>query len=101
MTVAAGGLYVAVRRAWGRQAFQHCGRSAVVALGAGALCAISGRGLSMVLEPEGLATAAAVALLVAIAVAGLFAVAIWVADRELARLAAARLPGWARREMTR
>lgn len=101
MSVAAVGLFVAVRRAWGPQAFQRSGRSAVVALGAGAIAAIAGRALCWVLEPDGLASAAGVAVLVAIAVAALFAVAIWVADRELARLAAARLPRWARRGRTR
>jgi len=99
MSVAAVGLYVAVRRAWGPAAFRGYGRSAVVALGSGALSATVGRGLTGVLHPEGLVAAAAVAALVAIAVVGLFAVSIWIGDRETARLAAAKLPRRARREM--
>lgn len=101
MTVAAVGLFVEVRHAWGPQSFRGFGHSAVAALGAGAISAIAGRALSWVLEPDGLASAAAAAAVVAIAVSGLFAVAIWTSDRELARLAAARLPAWARRETTR
>jgi putative peptidoglycan lipid II flippase len=96
MTVAAIGLFVAVRRAWGPQASAGLGRSAGVAVGSGALLAAAGRGLAAVLHPDGLASGAAVAVLVAIAVLTFFAVSIWVGDRESARLAVARLPRGAR-----
>jgi putative peptidoglycan lipid II flippase len=96
MTVAAIGLFVAVRRAWGPQASAGLGRSAGVAVGSGALLAAAGRGLAAVLHPDGLASGAAVAVLVAIAVLTFFAVSIWIGDRESARLAVARLPRGAR-----
>jgi putative peptidoglycan lipid II flippase len=87
---------VAVCRAWGPQASAGLGRSAVVAIGSGALWATAGRGLATVLHPDGLAAGGAVAVLVAIVVAALCAVSIWIADRESARLVIARLPRRAR-----
>jgi putative peptidoglycan lipid II flippase len=91
MTVAAIGLVVAVRREWGPQTFRGVGRSAAVALGSGALSAAAGRGIAGTLHSDGLAAGAAVALLVAIAVLTLFAVLIFVGDRESARLVLAKL----------
>jgi putative peptidoglycan lipid II flippase len=91
MTAAAIGLVVAVHGAWGPQTFQGVGRSAAVALGSAALSAAAGRGMAGSLQPDGLAAAAAVALLVAIAVVTLFAVSIFVGDRESARLLVAKL----------
>jgi len=92
MTVAAVGLFVAVRRAWGPQASAGLGRSAVVAAGSGALAATAGRALAGVLHPDGLGSGAGVAVLVAMVVVTLCAVCIWVGDRESARLVLARLP---------
>jgi len=92
MTVAAVGLFVAVRRTWGASAFPGFGRTAVVAVGAGVLVAAAGRGLAGLLHPDGLIAGAAVALAVAVAVVTLFAGSIWVADRESARLVLDRLP---------
>jgi len=96
MTVAAVGLFVAVCRAWGPQASAGLGRSAVVAIGAGALWATAGRVLAAVLHPDGLASGAAVSVSVAIVVVTLCAVSIWFGDRESARLAMAKLPWRAR-----
>jgi putative peptidoglycan lipid II flippase len=96
MTVAAVGLFVAVRRTWGAKALRGFGRSAVVALGAGAVSATVGRGLVAVLRPDGLVAGAVVAVLVAVVVVTMCAVSIWVGDRESARLALARLPWRAR-----
>jgi len=101
MTVAAVGLFVAVRRAWGPQAFRGLARSAAVALGSGALSATVGRGLAGVLHPDGLVAGAAAAVLVAIAVVALCAVSIWIGDRQAVRLAVARLPGRARKRARR
>ena len=86
MTVAAIGLLIAVRRAWGPQAFTGLGRSAAVALGSGVLSAAAGRALAGSMRPSGLGSGAVVAVLVAIAVVTFCAVAIWIADRESARL---------------
>jgi putative peptidoglycan lipid II flippase len=97
MTVAAVALFVAVRRAWGPGTFQGLGRGGAAALGAWALSAIAGRSLAALLDPGGLATGAASAVLVAFVVMILFAAMIWVADRESARLALARLPAGRRR----
>jgi putative peptidoglycan lipid II flippase len=91
MTVAALGLLVAVHRAWGPQVGRGLVRSALVALGSGALSAAAGRGIAGNLHPLGLATTATVAVLVAIAVLTLYAVSIWIGDRESARLVAAQL----------
>jgi putative peptidoglycan lipid II flippase len=91
MTVAAIGLYVAVRRAWGPQTFRGLGRSAAVALGSGAVSAAAGRGIAGSLQPQGLTGGAGVAVLVAIAVIALCAVLIWIGDRESARMALAKL----------
>jgi putative peptidoglycan lipid II flippase len=91
MTVAAIGLFVAVRQTWGPQAFAGFGRSAVVALGAGAFSATVGRGLAAALHPESLVGGAVVAVLVAFVVAGLCAVSVWLGDRGSARLALAKL----------
>jgi len=91
MTVAALGLLVAVHRAWGPQVGRGLVRSALVALGSGALSAAVGRGIAGNLHPLGLATTATVAVLVAIAVLTLYAVSIWIGDRESARLVAAQL----------
>jgi putative peptidoglycan lipid II flippase len=92
MTVAALCLFVAVRRAWGAQALLGFGRSALVALGAGAASAAVGRGLSAVLPAHGLTVGAGVAGVVATVVVALCAVLVWVGDRESARLAIARFP---------
>jgi len=92
MTLAAVGLFVAVRRAWGEQAFRGFGRSAVVGLAAGAFSAVVGRGFASAMNPVGLVPGAAVAVLVVIVVATLFAGGIWFGDRGSARLALARLP---------
>jgi putative peptidoglycan lipid II flippase len=91
MTVAALGLLVAVRRGWGPHAFQGLGRSAVVALGSGALAASVGRGIAGSLQPHGLAAGATVAVLVAIVVVTLCVLSIWVGDRGSARLVMAKL----------
>ncbi len=96
MTVAALGLFVAVRRTWGVKAFRGFGRSAVVACGASLFSAAVGRGLAAVLHPQGLVAGAVVAALVAVVVAMLFAGSIWIGDRGSARLALAKLPGRAR-----
>jgi putative peptidoglycan lipid II flippase len=93
MTVAAVGLWVAVRRTWGAKAFQGFGRTAAVALGAGLFSAGVGRGLAALLQPGGLVAGAVVAGLVAIVVAALFAASIWAGDPDSARLALAKLPG--------
>ena len=91
MTVAAVGLLVAVHRAWGPQVGQGLVRSAVVAVGSGALSAAVGRAIAGNLHPLGLATAATVTVMVAIAVLTLYAVSIWIGDRESARLVAGKL----------
>jgi putative peptidoglycan lipid II flippase len=96
MTVAAVGLFVAVRRAWGAKAFRGFTRSAVVALVAGVFAATLGRGITAVLHPNGLVGAAGVAVLVAAVVMALCALSIWVGDRDSARLALTKLPGRAR-----
>jgi putative peptidoglycan lipid II flippase len=92
MTVAAVGLFLAVRRAWGPGTLRGLGRSAAAALAAAALSAIAGRLLADAVDPNGLGTGAATAVLVALVVVILCAALIWVADRESARLALARLP---------
>jgi putative peptidoglycan lipid II flippase len=92
MSVAAVGLFVAVRRAWGPAGLTGIGRSAVVALGSGAIAATAGRGLAAMLHPDGLADGAAVATLVALAVVGLCAVLIWIGDRDSMRLVLAKIP---------
>jgi len=92
MTVAAVGLFVAVRRAWGVKAFQGLGRSALVAFGAGVLSALAGRVLARGLQPMGLLAGAGAAVLVALVVAAVFAGSIWVVDRDSARLAMSRIP---------
>jgi putative peptidoglycan lipid II flippase len=92
MTVAAAGLFVSVRRTWGSSAFRGFGRSAVVAIGAGLFSAVVGRGLAAALDPDGLVAGAMVAGLVAVMVVALCAGAIWVGDRDSARLALARVP---------
>ena len=101
MTVAAVVLLVAVHRAWGPHMGQGLVRSALVALASGALSAAAGRSIAGNLHPLGLASTAAVAVLVAIAVLTLYAASIWIGDRESARLAAAHLRRRARKEMTR
>lgn len=98
MTLAAVGLFVAVRGAWGASAFRGFGRSAAVALAAGVLSAILGRALAAALDPGGLVAGALVAVLVAAVVVTLCAVSIWFGDRDSARLVLARLPGRAREE---
>jgi len=91
MTVAAVVLLVAVHRAWGPHVGQGFVRSALVALGSGALSAAVGRYVAGNLHPLGLASTATVAVLVAIAVLALYAASIWIGDRESAQLAAAQL----------
>lgn len=98
MTLAAVGLFVAVRRAWGASAFRGFGRSAAVALAAGVISALLGRALAAALDPAGLVAGAVVAALVAVVVAMLCAVSIWFGDRDSARLVLARLQGRAREE---
>ena len=92
MTVAAVGLFIAVRRTWGADAFRGFGRSAMVACAAGVLSAAVGRGLAAVLHPQGLVAGAVVAVVVTIVVAMVFAGSVWFGDRGSARLALARLP---------
>ena len=96
MTVAAVGLFVAVHRAWGPRSFTGLGRSAAVALGAGALSAAAGRGIAGSLDPRGLAAGAAVAMLVAITVVTFCAALIWIGDRQSARLVLDKLRRGAR-----
>jgi putative peptidoglycan lipid II flippase len=91
MTVAAVGLFVAVRRAWGPNAFRGLGRSAAAACGAAVFSAVLGRVLAAGLQPQGLLAGAWVAVLVAIVVAAVFAGSIWAGDRDSARLAMARI----------
>jgi len=91
MTFAAVVLLVAVHRAWGPHMGQGLVRSALVALGSGALSAAVGRSIAGNLHPLGLASTATVAVLVAIAVLTLYVAAIWIGDRDSARLAAAQL----------
>jgi len=91
MTVAAVVLLVAVHRAWGPHVGQGFVRSALVALGSGALSAAVGRYVAGNLHPLGLASTATVAVLVAFAVLALYAASIWIGDRESAQLAAAQL----------
>ena len=91
MTAAAIGLVVAVRRAWGPRAFWGFGRTAGVALGAGAVAATVGRVIAAWVHPEGLAAGAVVAVLVSVAVATLCAILIWVGDRESAQLVVATI----------
>jgi len=93
MSVAAIGLFVAVRRVWGAEAFRGFGRTAVVALGAGLFSAIVGRTLAAALHPGGLVGGAVVAVLAAILVVVLCAFWIWIGDRQAARLALAKLSG--------
>ena len=93
MTVAAIGLFVAVRRVWGAEALRGFGRTAVVALGAGLFSAIVGRTLAGALHPGGLVGGAVVAVLAAILVVVLCAFWIWIGDRQAARLALAKLSG--------
>lgn len=101
MTVAAIGLLVAVHRAWGPQAFQGLGRSAMVALGSGVFSAVVGRAIAEGLDPQGLAAGAAVAVLVTMAVLTLCVVSIWVGDNESARLVMAKSRSRDRREVTK
>jgi len=91
MTVAAVVLLVVVHRAWGPHMGQGLVRSALVALGSGALSAAVGRSIAGNLQPLGLASTATVGVLVASAVLTLYAAAIWIGDRDSARLAAAQL----------
>jgi putative peptidoglycan lipid II flippase len=93
MTLAAVGLFVAVRGAWGAPAFRGFGRSAAVALAAGVISAVLGRALAAALDPAGLVAGAVIAVLVAVFVVTLCAVSIWFGDRDSARLVLARLPG--------
>ena len=92
MTVAAVGLFAAVRRWWGAGALRGFRRSAVVALGAGAFSAILGRALAAALHPVGLVSGALSAVLVAVVVLTLCAAWTWAGDRDSARLALAKLP---------
>jgi len=101
MTVAAAGLFVAVRGAWGPQAFQGLGRSAMVAVGSGVLSAAVGRGIAERLDPHGIAPGAAVTVLVMMVVLTLSAASVWIGDNESARLVLAKVRRPARREMTR
>jgi len=96
MTVAAVGLFAAVRRWWGAGALRGFRRSAVVALGAGVFSAILGRALAAALHPEGLVSGALSAVLVAVVVVTLCAAWTWVGDRDSARLALAKLPALGR-----
>ena len=99
MTAAAIGLALAVRAAWGSQAFRGLGRSAVVGVGSGVLSAGVGRAIALGLDPQGLAGGAAVVVLVTVAVLTLCVVSIWFGDNESARAVLARLRRRARREM--
>ena len=91
MTVTAVVLLIAVHRAWGPHMGRGLVRSALVALGSGALSAAAGRYVAGNLHAFGLASNATAAVLVAIAVLMLYAASIWIGDRESARLAAAQL----------
>jgi putative peptidoglycan lipid II flippase len=101
MTVAGAGLFVAVRGAWGPQAFQGLGRSAMVAVGSGVLSAAVGRAIAERLDPHGIAAGAAVTVLVTMVVLTLSAASVWIGDNESARLVLAKVRRPARREMTR
>jgi putative peptidoglycan lipid II flippase len=101
MTVAGAGLFVAVRGAWGPQAFQGLGRSAMVAVGSGVLSAAVGRGIAERLDPHGIAAGAAVTVLVMMVVLTLSAASVWIGDNESARLVLAKVRRPARREITR
>jgi putative peptidoglycan lipid II flippase len=101
MTVAAVGLFVVVRRTWGSTAFGGFARSASVALVAGGVSAILGRVLAALLDPDGLVAGGVVAVLVAVVVLTSCAAAIWIGDRDSARLVLDRLPGRARRMLAR
>ena len=101
MTVAGAGLFVAVRGAWGPQAFQGLGRSAMVAVGSGVLSAAVGRAIAERLDPHGIAPGAAVTVLVMMVVLMLSAASVWIGDNESARLVLAKVRRPARREMTR
>jgi len=101
MTVAGAGLFVAVRGAWGPQAFQGLGRSAMVAVGSGVLSAAVGRGIAERLDPHGIAPGAVVTVLVMMVVLTLSAASVWIGDNESARLVLAKVRRPARREMTR
>jgi putative peptidoglycan lipid II flippase len=101
MTVAGAGLFVAVRSAWGPQAFQGLGRSAMVAVGSGVLSAAVGRAIAERLDPHGIAAGAAVTVLVTMVVLTLSAASVWIGDNESARLVLAKVRRPARREMTR
>jgi putative peptidoglycan lipid II flippase len=91
MTVAAGGLFAAVRRTWGVKAFRGFGRTAAAALGAATCSAVVARRLGDSLSPHGLVGAALVAVLAAIVAVTLGAVLIWVADRESTQLTLTKL----------
>jgi putative peptidoglycan lipid II flippase len=91
MTVAGVGLFVAVRRAWGRQAFHGLGRTAVVAVASGLLAAAAGRAIAETLDPHGVAPGAAVTVVVTIVVLTLSAASIWIGDRESVRLVMAKI----------
>jgi putative peptidoglycan lipid II flippase len=92
MTVAAVALFVSVRRAWGDDAFRGFGRTAAVALGAGAVSAAVGRGLAVALPARGLVGGAGMAVAVALVVMAMCGLLIWAGDRQAARLAFARVP---------
>ena len=100
MTIAAIGLFFAVRNAWGPKAFDGLARTATVAVGSGVFTAAVGRAVADLLDPRGLAAGGAVAVLVALGVLTLSAVAIWFGDNGSARMVLARVRRPARREMT-
>ena len=101
MTIAAVGLFFAVRKAWGPLAFDGLARTATVAVGSGVFSAALGRVVADLLDPRGLAAGGAVAVLVALGVLTLSAVAIWFGDNESARMVLARTRRPARGEMTK
>lgn len=101
MTIAASGLFFAVRKAWGPKSFQGLARTATVAVGSGVLTAAVGRAVADLLDPRGLAAGGAVTVLVALGVLILSAVSIWFGDNGSARMVLSRVRRPARREMTK
>ena len=99
MTAAAIGLALAVRAAWGQQAFRGLGRSTAVGVGSGVLSAGVGRAIALGLDAQGLAGGAAVVVLVTVAVLTLCAVSIWFGDNDSAQAVLARFRGRTRRRM--
>ncbi|MEO8557319.1 MAG: lipid II flippase MurJ, partial [Actinomycetota bacterium] len=101
MTIAAIGLFFAVRKAWGPKSFQGLARTATVAVGSGVFTAAVGRAVADLLDPRGLAAGGTVAVLVAFGVLILSAISIWLGDNGSARMVLSRVRRPARRERTK